>query len=229
VSGVLVLTGIAREARALAAWLGLSPVLGRDWAHYRGGAVEVACVGLAAKRLESRVASCRDAALVISAGACGALSPGLREGALVVPEVVLTPTGDRYETSRVAALTRHGALLSVAEVVGSPAEKARLLLETGAIAVDMESAAILEWARAGGRAALVVRAVSDTADQTVDADLAGLVDSEGRLRPLTAVRVAVARPRALRGAMALRTSMDAALRAVAAAVGQVARSAATMV
>lgn len=164
---------------------------------------------------------------MISAGACGALSPALGEGTLVIPEAVLTSNGDRYETTRVMGFTPRGALLSVGQVVASAEEKARLWLETGALAVDMESAAILEWARARRRPALVVRAVSDTAGQTVNAELAGLVDRDGRVQPLRAVRVAVTRPRILREAMALRNGLDAALSVVAAALGRLARGATT--
>jgi hypothetical protein len=97
-------------------------------------------------------------------------------------------------------------------------------METGALAVDMESAAILAWAEGRGWPGAVVRAVSDTADRAVPADLASVVDEEGRVRTLRAVSVAARRPRALTEAMALRSGTNAALCAVAAALGRLARA-----
>ena len=69
-------------------------------------------------------------------------------------------------------------LVSVARVITSGADKARVWMETGAIACDMESATIAAWARARGLAAAVVRGVSDTADHGVPADLAAAVGED---------------------------------------------------
>ncbi len=116
------------------------------------------------------------------------------------------------------------SLLTVDEVVQTAADKARLWMETGALAVDMESAPIVEWAGAAGCRALVVRAVSDTAEQAVPADLAALVDPGGRVRAGQALRAALARPARLADAIALGRGADAALRTVAAALGTIARA-----
>lgn len=222
-TGVLVLTAIDLEARGLARRLGLPPVTGSGWPHFRAGALEIIGVGLRASELEGRVGAARRPSLVLSAGACGALSPALAVGDLVIPDVVLTPAGARHPVASRADLTRAGALLSVTDVVETPAAKARLWLATGALAVDMESAVILAWAEARGLPAAVVRAVADTADRAVPADLASVVDEAGRLRTLRAVGVAARRPGALTEAMALRSGTNAALQAVAAALGRLAR------
>jgi hypothetical protein len=78
----------------------------------------------------------------------------------------------------------------------------------------MESAAILATARAAGLLALVVRAVSDGADQTVPPALSGLLSDEGTLRVGRALAL-IARPAVLPHALALRRSSARALRAVA--------------
>jgi adenosylhomocysteine nucleosidase len=224
VTRALVLTAVAVEARALARRLGLGRVATNRWLHYQGGALEIACVGLGGAHLTERAAGLAPASLVISAGVCGALAPHLARGDLVVPETVVTLDGDRFATYPWPGLKRTGTILTARGVVETPADKARLWLETGALAVDMESAMILAWARARGVPAVVVRAVADTAREAVPADLAALVDPGGRVHAGRAVRAALARPRALADAIALGRGTDAALQAVAAALGRIARS-----
>jgi nucleoside phosphorylase len=224
VTDLLILTAIDLEARTLARHLGLPAVPGSAWPHFRHGAIEVACVGVRASALAARADALRRAALVISAGACGALAPTLEEGALVVPERVVGEDGRDVPTAALPGLEARGALLSVAGVIASAADKARLWLATGALACDMESAAIVAWARAQGAAAAVVRGVSDTADHGVPADLAAAVADDGRVRTVHAVRAALGRRGALRDALALRRGTTAALASVAAALARVARS-----
>ena len=221
---VAVLTAVELEATSLARLLGLPRVSGDGWPHFGAGVLELLCVGPRAGHLESRAARMTPPALVISAGVCGALSPDLAEGDLVVPEAVLGPTGARYATVAVPGLARAGTLATVTEVVTTRAAKARLWLETAALACDMESAAILEWARAHDVAAAVIRGVSDTADRGVPPDLAAVVEPDGRVRTARAVRAALARPRAIADALTLRTGTNAALKAVAKALGAVARA-----
>jgi adenosylhomocysteine nucleosidase len=224
VTRVLVLTAVAVEARGLARHLGLSRVPERDWPSYRGGHLEVAGVGFRAARLDERVTSAGPApALVVSAGACGALAPTLAVGDLVVPEAVVVD-GERVPVDGVPGLAASGTLLSVASVIDTPAAKARLWMETGALAVDMESGPIVAWARRRGARVVVVRGVSDTARDAVPADLAALVEPGGRVRTAAALRAVLARPRAAADAIALARGTSAALRSVAVALATLARS-----
>lgn len=220
---LLILTAVDLEARGLARHLGLPPVHGAAWPHFRSGPLEIACVGLRAAALPARAASFQRPGLVVSAGACGALAPELAEGALVVPEAVVTEDGGRTAMTALTGLEAKGTLVSVAHVVTSGADKARLWMETGAIACDMESATIVKWARAQGLPVAVVRGVSDTADHGVPADLAASVGEDGRVRTVSAVRAALSRRGALRDALALRRGTNAALASVAAALARVAR------
>jgi adenosylhomocysteine nucleosidase len=224
VTGLLILTAIDLEARALARHLGLPAVAGAPWPHFRDGTIELACVGLRASALPARARALRRAALVISAGACGALAPTLGEGALVVPERVLDEAGLDEPTVALPGIDARGALLTVSRVLASGAAKARLWMETGALACDMESAAIVTWARAEGVAAAVVRGVADTAEHGVPADLAAVVGDDGRVRTVQAVRAALGRRGAVRDALALRRGTSAALASVAAALARLARA-----
>jgi adenosylhomocysteine nucleosidase len=224
VSRVLVLTAVELEARTLARELGLDRVAGDELLRFRGGAVEVACVGLGGCRLAALGDRWTARTLVVSAGTCGALAPDLASGALVVPEAVMTPGGGRYAPHAVPGVDRGGRLLSVTEVVETAEAKARLWLDTGALAVDMESAEILRWAGSRGLHAAVVRGVSDTATEAVPRALRASVDGDGRLRTSRALRAVLARPATLGQAMVLRRGTTAALATVAATLARVARS-----
>ena len=221
---VLVLTAIDVEAKGLARRLGLPAVPGATYPHFIGGVIELATIGLRGARLAERAATWRQADLVVSAGACGALAPSLAVGGLVVPTIVLGADGAHWTTAALPRLTREGALLTVADVVESAAVKARLWMETGAVAVDMESAPIMAWAQQRGVPAAVVRAVSDDAERGIPAALAAAVGEDGRVRPLRAVSAALSRATALGDLMELRAGTAAALQSVAAALATLARS-----
>ena len=225
---LLVLTALDAEARTLARHLGLAAVGGSAFPHFRDGVLEIATVGVRATLLAERRARCRPPSLVISAGVCGALSPALSQGDLVVPETVSDGRGTEWTTARIAGLERAGCLLSAEAVVEDAAAKARLWLETGALAVDLESGPIMAWASRSrsSLSAAVVRGVSDTATDAVPSDLAAVVGQDGRTRPMRAVHAALARPSALADALALRRGLQAALTSVAAALGAMARAAA---
>ena len=79
------------------------------------------------------------------------------------PETVLGPDGRRHATAALTGLSRHGTLLTTDHVLEDGAAKSRLWLETGALAVDMESAEILTWAAERGARGVVLRGVSDAA------------------------------------------------------------------
>lgn len=224
VTRILILTAVELEAGHLARHLGLDRVTGTPWPHFRGGVLELACVGVAGCRLGDRAAAFPAPDVVVSAGACGALAPGLAAGALVVPAAVVDPAGARLETAELPGLPREGTLLTVREVVATAAAKARLWMETGALAVDMESAVIAEWARRRGVPVAAVRGVSDTAAEAVPPDLAAVVEPGGRVATARALRAVLARPRAIADAMTLRRGTERALRAVAAALARAARS-----
>jgi len=223
VTRVVVLTAVDVEAGGLARHLGLARVDGADHPRFRAGALELVCVGPGARYLDARVGGLPAPALVVSAGVCGALAPHLRAGALIVPEAVVDAGGARLATAEVPGLPRSGTLLGVTAVVATPDAKTRLWLATGALACDMESAAILAWAATRGVPAAVVRGVSDAASRGVPPDLAALVEPDGRVRTARAVRAALARPRALADALALRGGTSAALRSVARALARIAR------
>lgn len=234
-SGLLILTAVELEAAGLARELELPAETGRphrssrrtcSFPSYGRPGLRIAPVGLGAVLLSERWASCRDgltAPLVISAGVCGGLDPRLAPGDLVVPGRVLAPDGETLTVppgAHARALAAAGAaatgmLVSTRIVVGTAVAKAALRSATGAEAVDMESAAILAAARTDGLEAVVVRAVSDGAGESVPAALSALLGPEGRLRGGRALLLALTRPQTLPRALELRRGSRRALAAVA--------------
>ena len=98
----------------------------------------------------------------------------------MTPETVLGPDGRRHATATLTGLYATGDAADHRPRAGDGAAIARLWLETGALAVDMESAEILAWA-ASGVSSVVLRGVSDAAGRGVPADLARVVGEDGRV------------------------------------------------
>src|SRR5262245_55836355 len=224
VRAILVLTAVELEGRALARALELPALPAIPFPAFGGPALRIAPVGLRAALLESRWPSLLhglDEPLVVSAGVCGGLDPALGVGDLVLPESVIDPGGHRYNVTpsnhrtAVAAApdAATGTLISKRDAVGTPDAKPALFARTSAVAVDMESASILSRAATAGLPSLVVRAVSDTAAQSLPQELIRLVTPEGRLRLAAAVAL-MTRPTVLPRALGLQRATARALRAV---------------
>lgn len=140
------------------------------------GPVTVLRTGMGPEAAESTVTRIlaepplRDAA-VVATGFCAGLAPGMHPGDLVVAEETRDPRGStpcvgtgllvKELTRALPGRTVHTGPLTGSDHVVRGAERA-LLRATGAIAVDMESAAtLLAAVRAGTRPVAAVRVVVD--------------------------------------------------------------------
>ncbi|MGX2041255.1 phosphorylase family protein [Methylocaldum sp. MU1018] len=132
----------------------------------------------------------RNVEALVSWGCAAALDPALRAGDLALPERIVTPEDvehavcpDWHERVRQAlapALSvAAGPLLGSPEIIASSAEKRMLHSAKGAIAVDMESAAVAAAARARGVPFLAIRAIADPAGMTLPRSVAVAVDERG--------------------------------------------------
>ncbi len=107
-------------------------------------------------------------------GTAGALAPELRPGDLVLAEEV-SEAGKKYAASaelsasvrerlsRNGITVQTGTLACAAEPVATVEAKRELFGQTGAIAVDMESAGVFDAARRNGLPAFVLRVIIDAA------------------------------------------------------------------
>jgi nucleoside phosphorylase len=159
------------------------------------------------------------------AGACG---PDLRTGDVVVGDPVAPSDGTgegaggdpglrrRAIRALEAAGLRHrvGRLVTVDQVVTTAAAKATWWTAQRALAVDMESAHVMTWARRAGLPAVTVRAIVDEVEDEVPRDLMDAIGADGRMRPWVAARL-LARPSLLAAAWRLGSRSRRALGSLA--------------
>ena len=127
----------------------------------------------------------------VCTGFAGALAHDLAARRLVVADPLLDAAGKAHETPLADSLAgaarranldcTRGALVTVPHVADTPEEKARLRDALGALAVDMESAALAAALAERGIPAAAARVVLDTAAEEVPASLGALLRRPGLL------------------------------------------------
>ena len=173
--------------------------------------------------------------LLVMAGVAGALSPDLAAADLVVADAILS--GDEVlSPTEVPALAaggyRTGALLSVDRVLVTAADKREARSPSPSqmgsrvpasrvggggvpLAVEMETASVARVAAAKGISWAAVRAVSDTADESLPLDFNRLRDANGDLPTSRVALAAISNPRAIPGLIRLGRNTDLATKALA--------------
>jgi adenosylhomocysteine nucleosidase len=180
---VLAVCGLAAEARIArnAGWRAVAA----------GGDAAIAAVKIEQAIDESATG-------LVSFGICGGLDPALACGSVVLARAVATAEGTRIPVERHwhealgAALheagisTIIGDLIGLNAVVDGAARKLAMFLDTGAVAVDMESHLVARAAQAAGLPFVVLRVVADRAERDLPPAVLVGVDAEGRsaLRPV---------------------------------------------
>lgn len=140
-----------------------------------GRVVELHTIGIGAVRIGRVQVAGPDIACVILAGLAGALDPQLRVGQVIV---------DEQSPPQVAQWLgcRSGPIHTAQSLITTAAQKRELYGRTGSLAVDMETQAARRLAEAVGAPFIGVRAISDSAEQSLDARLLCIVDDVGRPR-----------------------------------------------
>lgn len=127
---------------------------------------------------------------LISWGCAGALSAVLNPGDLLLPETLLTDTGEMLlcDESLLSCIKKNlplechsGILAESLAIIGQADDKKKLHLNTQAVAVDMESAAVIETAQKAGRAAIVIRAIADPATMSLPQAVTHALNDEGEV------------------------------------------------
>ena len=193
---------VPAEARSLAR----QPVANGGLIYLSDGAVlKVSGMGPRRAAMASRTLLEKGATALLSWGSAGGLSRELSPGSLILPKTVIASDQSVYhvETSWHQRLCNRlkghidfhtEPLAESATVVCAPGEKAVLFQRTGAIGVDMESAAVAIAAQEAQVPFMVVRAVADSADTTVPESSLNAVDEFGRLSGLKLIQGLAAHP-----------------------------------
>ena len=197
-----------------------------------GTLVMVSGMGMAGAQAAAHSLLEAGARALMSFGLAGGLDPGLRAGSIILPTEVVAADGERFVTSihwresLGAALATQcrltsGRLLTSARPIDTVAAKAAAFTRTGAVAVDMESAAVGRAAAEREVPFVAVRAIVDTAlDELPPAVIAASV--AGKVRLLRLVRGLAMAPGELPAVLRLVQRYRAALRSLS-SVGEACR------
>jgi adenosylhomocysteine nucleosidase len=194
-----------------------------------GAGLWLSGMGLAAAERAAQALVDAGAKALAVFGVAGALDSSLFSGALICPEHVLDENGTRYATDaswraglRQSLATTSGSLLSVRAPLLTVAEKTNAHQRFGALAVDMESAAVAAIAQRHSLPFISLRAIVDEAGDTVPAALNNSVDAWGRPRAAGLIAALCRHPSVLGDLPRLYSRMQRAthaLRAAAQATG----------
>ena len=88
-----------------------------------------------------------------------------------------------------------GDLLTVPRIIATSTEKSEIYQDTRAVAVEMETAAVVRQAKK--IPFLALRSISDRADYTFKVDIPQITDDEGELNPAKVLRYLFRHPTAL--------------------------------
>ncbi len=184
------------EARALAGRLGLTVSLecaGRPAAARPDGRVMlvISGVGQARARVAAEGLAGAGAGALVSLGVCAGLDPALGIGDLVVGTQAVAESRGPFRAApglidaarAVAAASRglvaFGPILTVDRAIARAGDKAALAARWGAVALEMEGAAVAAAAAASDLPFLAIRAVSDRAEEDLGEALARSVAADG--------------------------------------------------
>jgi adenosylhomocysteine nucleosidase len=132
---------------------------GRTYRFFAKDDVVLTCGGIgaeAARRATEAIITLYRPAVIYSVGFAGALQPNLKVGDIVAPSRVL----DARDGSSTDLGEGDGILVTVSSIV-SAKEKAQLAASYGAVAADMEAAAVARGAQARGIRFSAVKVISD--------------------------------------------------------------------
>lgn len=147
----------------------------------------------------------KQAAIVGSIGVSGGLAPGLLPGTVILAESIIE-NNSRHVSGLQSSTTavrlyellesvikqsglpyRRGALFCSPKPLISSEEKKTAYLQTGALAVDLESCGAAEAARSGSKPFFAIRVICDPAEQNLEERILYGVDCQGNNRPLRLV------------------------------------------
>jgi adenosylhomocysteine nucleosidase len=207
---ILIVTGLVQEARIAA-----------------GPGMAVICSSSDPQQLRALLSVFDPSTIrgVISFGVAGGLDPSLRSGDVVVATEVIE--GDarwlaglalNEELFESVALGRRrvvrGSLAGAEAVVQGESCKAALHLETGAVAVDMESHIAAAYAAEAGLPFAALRVISDPAGRALPELARVAIQPDGKIDLRKILRGVVRNPRTLRALVSTGIDFNRALRSL---------------
>lgn len=218
------ITALASEARTL------RPAFGRgaDTSVTHGVLIAVAGIGAVAAGRAAAAAMNAGASALVSWGYAGGLAPNLTCGTLVVADRIVCTDGsvfgtdERWREALTACISeqqavRCASLLSSSMVLDDEESKSKHFRDSGAVAVDMESAAIAQVAWDWRVPFLAVRAVVDTSGDMLPRAIIDAIGPEGKLRWVRLCRDVARSPRTFQQLLSLSSSYRVARQALTAA------------
>jgi adenosylhomocysteine nucleosidase len=164
---------------------------GRKFRFFENEDTVLICGGIgaeAARRATEAVIALYAPTIVYSVGFAGALQSDLKVGDIVLPRRVV----DARDGSSVDTGDGDGVLLTVSSIA-SPQEKAQLAASYGAVAADMEAAAVARGAQARGVRFAAVKSISDESGFALP-PMRRFIRPEGEFDTSGFVRFVVLRP-----------------------------------
>jgi adenosylhomocysteine nucleosidase len=150
--------------------------------------------------------------LVISTGFAGGLAKGLEKGHIVIADSVQREQGPRLlidlTIDRSPQPAMHiGPTVTVDRIVATARGKQQLYEQTGAIAVDMESAAVADTCRTYATPFMAIRIVSDSVQDELPREVSRLINKPTRVRQIGfALGAMLQRPSLAKDLLALKQS-----------------------
>ena len=154
--------------------------------------ISVSGIGKETAYKSAKKAISKGAFLLISSGTATALSPEVKTGDLIIPEMILSSHGEKlrvpYHKEIVEEFKKikgthilFGPLLEAEDVIVHPTEKRKWHQETGCIAADMESAALLKAASEAKVPFLCIRSISDSLEMEIPKWLLMCLKEDGNI------------------------------------------------
>ncbi|MGH9465137.1 MAG: hypothetical protein ACRD0X_05785 [Thermoanaerobaculia bacterium] len=207
------------EAEAKVGWLGATPVV----LVVTGDGPRNARVGLRRAMAGFTPARC------LVAGLAGALTGDFQVGDVLAAGRIVSASGeapapDPDWLTRAARRVPVGTVFSAERIAATPEAKSELLRRLpglGPAVVDLESATFAGVAAAAGTAFLVLRAVSDLADEALPLDFERFRDAGGGVSRARVARYAALRPRTAARLVDLRRRVGLCANRLADAVAEV--------
>jgi adenosylhomocysteine nucleosidase len=189
---LIIVVGLAFEARIAA-----------------GPGIQVICGGNGrnlAATLTAAIAEARmlfgDCPGIVSFGVAGGLAPQLRPGTCVIGSAILSgskrmPTNQKWSRQLLQTFPDavSGMIMGVTAPVSDPRDKRALHLNTGAIAVDMESHVVATVGAAHGLPVAAMRVITDPAERALPASAVAAMRPNGTTNIGAMIRAMLMRPR----------------------------------